>query len=318
MDRVYMSANNITNILSVNVSMGHNMQQSSAIIECEGTNLRIGDSIVINGGYVGNYGKLFTGYVKQITRQEPDRLYTLVCADELVRASDFFIASTNPEAPFTRSNITAEQLVKDVLGLAGISGVQVGSTSFTFAIQNPLEVNLTSSYDYARFIANLVAWQLYADEDGVVHFKDRKPYVESGDNASYTINTGNILFVSRALSDRNLRNRVVVYGADGVYAEASASSPYVPSGFFRTAAVSAPTVFDSVTMAQKAADYNLALYNRLEESVSLNLIGSHNYMPRQVVNLSKSSLDIEGKWYVFSVDHSINSLGYTTNVELRK
>ena len=318
MDRVYMSANNVTNILSANVSMGHNRQQSSAIIECEGTNLRIGDSIVIYGGYVGNYGKLFTGYVKQITRQEPDRLYTLVCADELVRASDFFIVSTNPEEPFKRSNISAEQLVIDILGLAGINNVQAGSTSFTFAIQNPLEVNLTSAYDYSKFIASLIAWQLYADEDGVVHFKERKPYVEDSDSASYTINTGNILFVSRSLSDRNLRNRVVVYGSSGVYAEAKDNSPYVPSGFYRTAAVSAPTVFDSVEMAQKAADYNLELYNRLEESVSLNLIGSHNYMPRQIVNLDKSSLDIEGKWYVFSVDHGINSSGYTTNVELRK
>jgi len=319
-ETLYKLVTGCTNVENVQVDTSHSSQVSTAIVTTKDTTLDIGDFVEITVGYVGNTNKIFSGYVKQKEYAESNtgRLYTLTCSDVLIRAQDFFIASSNPNSPFTRSNIAAEDLVEDVLALAMLTDYTSEATNFTFAVYNPLTVNLTSSYDYCRFISDILAWHLYADENGTVHFVDRRAYLMGGDSPEFTIPTTDVLDIKRTVTDRNLRNRVVVYGNGDIHATAQASSPYLPDGFYKSVVVSAPSVFDTQSMAQSAANRNLTILNRLTQSVNATVIGNPNLLARKIVTLNRSSIDISGNWYVFSAAHALGRAGYTTTIELRK
>jgi hypothetical protein len=67
-----------------------------------------------------------------------------------------------------------------------------------------------------------------------------------------------------------------------------------------------------------AAAYNLALLNRLTETVSLNLIGDPDIEARCCVTLNEAILGVTGLWYVYSVSHNWGQGGYTMGLEMRK
>jgi len=313
---IYMAATNTSNITSINVVGSHGMQTATATIEALNTTLDIGDSVSVNIGYDDDHGTVFTGYVSSISKSEANLKYTINALDTLKRAMDYFIVSSNPETPFSRSNITAENLVHDILELAGITNYDGHSSSFTFAVQNPVEINLTSAYDYCKFIADLLAWHIYADLNGQVHFMDRKPYITGGDTSSYTKHINQILNLDYSEDANNLRNRVVLYGANGLVAEASAVSPYLPAGFYKSCVVSA-AIIDSQSYADTCVAYNLDLYNRLTKAVTATILGDHSIIPRTGLTLHVEVAKLNDLWYVYGVSHTINETGYITELELR-
>lgn len=317
-DTLYEDITGVARVLSVSVSTSHTAQSSIAIIEAIDTSLDIGDLITIDIGYVGDHGRIFKGYVKNIEYKEPTLTYTITASDVLVRAMDYFIAATDPNDPFTRQNISAEDLVGDILSLAGISDYVGSNSNFTLAISNPLEVNLTTAYDYCRFIADIIAFHLYADVNGTVRFLDRRFFPMDGDSPIGTVNKAISISAKYAESDRDLRNRVVVYGAGGIYAEAKEESPFLPDDFYKSVVVAAPQVFDTQDMADQAAEYNLDLLNRLTKSASIVIVGDHRYIARKTANFSFPEVGISGEWYIFSAEHSFNNSGYTVSLELRK
>src|SRR3989304_3967798 len=155
---LYFDGTGIIDPISATVSMSHSGSVTNAIVNCRDHSLGIGDSIDIDLGFTDNHDRIFRGYVKQLEKKVPDNTYIVTANDVLVRALDFFIVSTNPDAPFTRNNISAEDLVEDVLALAGLTNYVGQNSSFTFATQAPAEVNLVSSYDYCKAIADLLAY----------------------------------------------------------------------------------------------------------------------------------------------------------------
>lgn len=317
---LYASCTNTSNIIAVSYSDSHVAPTSSATIVAESTSLDIGDSINVYIGYVGDNFKVLTGYVKNIEYSEPERKYTINAANVLIRAVDYYIASEDPNSPFSRRNISAEDLIGDLLALAGITNYNPEATSFTFAINNPVEVNLTGCYDYCKFLANIIAYTLYADNDGQVHLINRRPYPVGDEAADYTIHStdGDILQDTYEYSDHDIRNKVIVYGSEGISAVASASSPYLPNGFYRTVVVAAPGVIDSQSMADQSADYNLELLNRLTQKVTIVLAGRTGIVPRTIADLDLPDIGVTGKWYVYTVTHDWSKAGYTTTLELRK
>jgi len=329
MSNLYCSITNLTNVLNVNVSMSHVSAVTTAVIEAIGSTLSIGDSITIDLGYNDNHAQIFEGYVKSIDKNVPENTYTITAHDVLVRAIDFFVVSTDPEDPFTRSNISAEDLIEDVLELAGITGLDADPTNFVFATASEAEVNLVSAYDYCKFIADFLTYHLYADTTGTVHFLNRKPYVmEAGspessqpgfvaDSSSGTIDDTKILTFTYKESEQDLRNRVVVYGSPGVYAEASDSSPYLPGGYYKSVAFATPLI-DQTSYAQAAADYNLLILNRLTRQISMTVIGDPDYLARRVFTVQESILSIDDDYYILIAEHLWSKSGYTVNMELRK
>ena len=317
-DRLYASVTGCSNIYTVQVSDSHTSPTATATITCGSTSLDVGDDVNINLGYTGSHGDVFYGYVKNVVRLQSPTRYEISCANAMIRAVDFFIVSTNPETPYEAENISAEDLVGDLMELAGLTSYNGGNTGFTFATNGvPLEVNLVSAYDYCKMIADIVAWHIYADINGTIHFADRPPFPDGGASAATLSNT-NLLSVNYWRSDRDLRNRVVVYGSDGIFAEASASSPYLPAGFYKSVAVAAPTVITSQAMAQKSADYNLALLNRLTIGGAAVIQGDHSISCRDNVTVNKSDIGMSGTFYVYGLEHDWGKEGFKTNLELRK
>lgn len=311
-------ATNCTQILSISVSDSHTSPTSTASITCINTGLDIGDFVTVRLGFQGSLTKVFEGYVKNITRSAQEDKYEITCANAMIRAVDFFIAATNPDEPYSKTNIKAENLVQDLMEMAGLTDYVATNTSFTFATQGqPIEVNLTSVYDYSKFIADILAYHIYADVNGQVHFIRRMPFVDTGDSSSATYGNSQIISASHSRSDRDLRNRVVVYGAEGIYAEAKASSPYLPNGFYKSVAVSAPSVIDTQQMAEDAAQYNLEKLNRLTVGGSITILGDPTIKARDCVTVNKSDMGMTGLFYVYGCEHTWGKEGYTTTLDLR-
>lgn len=315
--KLYASVTNTSDIQQIRFSEAHNDSAPIVVIDANTTTLGIGDSVTVYIGYVGDNDKIFTGYVKSITKATPPTVKKITAYGEMIRAVDYFLASNDPYNPFSRSNIDAEDLVEDLMAEAGLTNYGYDATSFTFGVQGPVEVNLTSVYDFCRMVSDVLAWHLYADINGKVWFVDRKPYVMGGDSSSATITGSSIISASYLESERDLRNRIVVYGFEGIHATASASSPYLPSGFYKSVVASAYWI-DTQSMAQLAADYNLALLNRLTKEGNITIIGDSSINARDVITVTETNTSMSGDWYVYGIEHSWSQRGYTTTLTLRQ
>lgn len=317
-NQLYASVTGCSQIQSISVSDSHTAPTATATINCLSSSLDVGDYVTVDLGFTGSHGRVFAGYVKNVNRSQSPTKYEITCANAMVRAVDYFMASTNPLAPFSRRNITAQALIGDLMAQAGLTNYTGGNSGLTIGTgEVPVEVNLVSVYDYSKFIADLLAWHIYADDNGKIHFLERHPFPDGGDPSVATLSNSNLLSVSYFRSDRDLRNRVVVYGSEGVYAEAKSSSPYLPSGFFKSVVIAA-AIIGSQSMAQRAANYNLDALNRLTVGGTATILGNSGISCRDCVTVNKSDIGMSGKFYVYGLEHDWGQQGFTTNLDLRK
>jgi hypothetical protein len=312
------SVTGCSGLTSITVSDSYSAPTSSATIQCMSSSLDVGSAISVSLGYNGSNNRVFAGYVKNVQRSQQPTMYEITCANAMIKAVDFFIVSNSPLTPYSRSNIKAETLVKQLMAMAGLTNYSGSSTSFTFATKGtPLEVNLTSSYDFSKMVADLLAWHIYADDNGKVWFKNRPPF-PNGDASVASFSDSGILNVAYWRSDRDLRNKVVVYGSEGINAVAKASSPYLPSGFYKTVLVAAPTLITNQGMANQTASYNLAKLNRLTVGGSLTVFGNSAINCRDCITVNKSDIGMTGLWFVYGIEHQWSRDGYTTSMDLRQ
>ena len=328
MDSLYATATNVTGLLGITINESHSATNSVATIDATGFSGSIGNAISIDLGYSSAHGVVFTGYVKAIEQNVPENLYSITCSDVLIRACDFFIVPDSPTSAFTRTNIAAEDLVEDVLGLAGITGVDSQATSYTLAVNGTeAEVKLISAYDYSKSIADLIAWHIWAERDGTVNFKNRKPYVmlgtsgQPGDVADTpltgkSVTETNSINATYRISEVDLRNKVIVWGGNSITAEASAISPYLPTDFYKTVLFSNEIV-DTQTMADNTAAYNLAALNRPNREVTVSVIGDYILQARKTIAVNIPSLVINEEMYIFTANHTWSRAGYEVSLVLR-
>ena len=318
---LYHNISNITGLVNVQLTESFSSAVRQAQIVCYDTTLSLGDAINFKLGYVGDNGKVFTGYVKNVNKELPAALTTIICEDELTKAVDYFMAVDDPQAPFSRSNIMTEDLVEDILNAAQITnyGHNV-PLEVIWGTRGTVELNLVSAWAAANQLAGALAWHIYCDRDGKVWLTDDHPYWESGDSSSFTWNTGSaddVIAISHTKSTEDLRNRVVVYGKEGIFASASIASAYLPANFYKTAVLASP-IFDRTDLAQLVADYNLARFNRLTEGLTLQIEGDWQVKPRLFATVTDTYTGTSGDWFIFQVDHSFGAGGYTMNVVLVK
>ena len=331
MDNLYAVVTDSSNIIGANISTSHNGSNSTATVECTATSLDISAPISIDLGYDTNattHDVLFTGYVKNIELSVAPKIYTITASDVLIRAQEYFIVSNNPESPLEYNNASPEDIIHDLMELAGITSYSGGTSSYVWGVNGPIKISLVSAYDYSKFLADLIAWQLYTNQDGVVHFKDRRPYPMAGDTAvTPTLTYANSTIAKVWKTDKDLRNRVVVWGTSGIYASADDDDSYdpstdsmrqiLPAGFYKTAVVSSE-IIDSQAMAQDACDFNLDIYNRLSVGVSLSCIGNAKYKCRKTVNVDMPDLSIDDtEYYIYQSEHQWSQTGYQCSLELR-
>jgi hypothetical protein len=337
MIRLYANVTGInqSDILDVSVTGSFGSSFSQGKISCINHSLNLGDLVTIDIGYEADHGQTLIGYVKAIDRDVPNNTYVISISDKMTRAVDFLIASTDPTVPYTFSNKLAEDIISDLMVMCGLTSVLTpsGTSYFTLATTEPAEVNLVTVYDYSSSIANILAWNLYSDQNGNIIFMNRKPYVMYGDSGQpgdtdgigdtdigVTITTGgdnkNIISVSHSTSEKDLRNKVLVYGSANIYAEASAVSPYLPTGFYKTI-VAGLEALDSQDLAQDAANYNLQLYNRLTQSFQVSCLGNYRLFPYKVITLTDSYTGVNQLAFIYSCQHSWSKDGYVCQMELR-
>jgi hypothetical protein len=331
---LYATATGCTNIDSISVSDSHGAATSSVTVNCVSTTLDIGDYISIDLGYTTNHSVQFTGYVKQIDRKSPDNMYTISAQNILSRAVDFYIVSANPETPFSVSNASAESLVMQVLALANLTSFNTGTSYINFGTESPVEVSLVSAFDYSKQIADMIAWNLWADSSGVTHFRNRKPfpvdaaYIAAGGEPDLSVDTATgvtitdplILNANYTESNQNLMNRVVVYGAESITSEAKASSPYLPNTggtFYKTVLFSDIYLITNQSVADKASSYNLLMLNRLNKNLELTILGDPARTCRTVCTINSTEMGLSGDWYIFSINQEWSKSGFTTNMSLR-
>lgn len=309
---------------AITVTEAYNSTMSQAIIECKEFTGSLGDALSFNMGYSGDSGKIFTGYVRNIDVELPGARTRVVAEDELAKATDYFMAADDPQAPFSRNNIQTEDLVEDILNEAQITNyVYNVPLSVTWATKGDVEFNLTTAWQAASTIVDALAWHLYADRDGQVHLVDRPPY-DDGDSYDFDwdLSAEEFLSLVHSKSTDNLRNRIVVYGKDNLSASASAVSPYLPAGFYKTGVIATQAI-DTLTLAQQTADLNLPRMNRLTETITCEVEGDYSIEPRKFVRVTAvdtdTGMNISGSdWFIFHVEHRLDSSGYKCNVTLNK
>jgi hypothetical protein len=151
----------VNSFTSVNVTDNHDSPISTATIETTDTALTLGDAVSVDLGYSDDHEVVFQGYVKQIEEKfSPDHLFVITAYNTLIRAQDFFIASSNPDSALEYQNISAENLVGNLMALAGLTSYTYDATFFTFGINSAFEINLVAVLDYAKTIADLLTWTI--------------------------------------------------------------------------------------------------------------------------------------------------------------
>lgn len=306
-------------IISVEVNESHGQTCARVSVELERINgFTLNSYIEVDMGYIDSHGIIFRGFVDDISDTRPDGTHRIEGRDVLKRAIEHFLVTTDLENPWSRSNITAEHLVGDLLHEAGIVNYSGDTTLFTFGVTCPAEFNLMSSWDAVNTICNIIAYNCYA-VDGIVYFK-RITTTPSGP-PTFTFKSGspgsggNVTFIEYSYNTDNLRNKVVVFGRYPVYAEAKEASPYLPSGFYKTAIVSSEMIDDD--MAQRSADYNLALYNKLTETLRVEAEGDYRVRCRKTVRITEPFTGmLNSDWFVTAVTHRISNDGFQTSVSM--
>lgn len=318
---LYCSVTGTSGIVSASINDDFGQPTRNAMVDCLSTELELGDAVTVDMGYTDEHASLISGYLLEKTKKRTAQglVTSLRIRDKLWRAMAYFIAAENPEEPLKYSNIASEDLVRAMLQLASVPGpYDLESPGFTFAPEEPLEVQLVSAWDMIAKVTYLIAWHCY-DDDGTIRFLDRKPYPMAGDVSIYNFVTGDsgrVLAVEPwAISSDKIRNKVVVYGKEGVYASASASSPFLPDGFYKTEVIAAPDLIDTQQMAQDIADYNLNLLNRLEKTLTLSVVGTPSIKARSTVTVTESETGVSGDWFVYGCSHELTDF-YTTRLTL--
>ncbi len=343
-EHVYVSIPNTTGIEQVNISESYGQTSAVATVTCTNTSLVLNSPITIDMGYDDNHAMIFSGRVKSVTRERAEGLYKLTCRDTLVDAADMFMVSSDPEAPWSRMNISAEDLVGDLLAEAQITNyVPDVPMSFTYAINAPIEFNFVSVMDAIGEVCRMLVWHVW-DDVGTIRFKDIKPYYRTGadkdeeygetgnsdDVISHCLRTADtshagpcgtlkpiITNIERTYSDEDLRNRVKVFGRENITATADAVSPYLPPGFYKTVVI-ASSLIDSGTMAEQTAFFNLKRLNRLTETANIDTLGDVGVRARQFIDIYDASTGVDGYWFIETANHVITNGGYTLRLGVRK
>jgi hypothetical protein len=277
---LYATCTNVSNIEEI--AMRDNISSSSTSIEltCTSHSLSLGDVVNVDFGYSDDHTQVMTGgIVKRIQQHRPDYNYVITIYDRLILAMDYFFASDDPQLPLTYTQAAPETIVQDLLNKSGVTGGYHGTATgfLTGLLTNPFKVNLVTAWQTIENFNRIVGYMTWCDPTGDIYFNPRKPYIEAGDTASLALttgNSGNLITVEYTQSDEQLRNKVVVYGKDGtnVKSTASASSPYLPAGYYKTIVLS-HDIIDNQAMADATSALNLTMFNRLTESYTAKVEG---------------------------------------------
>lgn len=225
--------------------------------------------------------------------------------------------------PETMGNITnegakAEAVVQWLLHMSGLAEgteIQVDNTEFFIGDITPAKFHLTSVYDAAMQIANLIGWRVFCDSSGVCRFKKRPRNPSSfypGWRYYDQQEPYNIMKLSRNESSVDLRTYVEVRGSSGIKYVARGTSPFLGTTPYRGVLIS-DELIDTPGMAKFVGDRVLSDLNRKKVTISLEADGNPKLVPGSTVDVnSKVS---QGKYLVETVNTTESAEGgYRTSL----
>lgn len=226
------------------------------------------------------------------------------------------IADLNTNHPETTGNyssqgVKAEAVVQWLLHMSGLaegSEIQVDTTNFWIGDINPAKFSMTSVYDAAMQIANLIGWRIYADANGVARFK-RRPRQPGGYTYWKYADKGslhNIHRLTKVSSNADLRNYVEVRGASGIRSVVRASSPYLGNTPYKGVLISEELI-DTQGIADFFATRVLQDLNRLKVTLTMDCDGNPLLTPGSTLDVSSTSTT--GKYLVEGLQTQMSADG---------
>jgi hypothetical protein len=322
---LYATAGGVTGIKAITLRDGTSQCASAVEVTCTGHTLHIGDLVTVDMGWADNHTTVIRdGVVKKIRERRPESDYVIYLFDKLVLANDYFIAADNPDNKLSYTLASPEVIVTDMLSRSGVSygTLYTDATGFQCGVVgNPLELNCVTAWSVIENLNRITTWMTWTDLNGDIHFQNRKPYIVAGDTSTHTFTTGNlgdITSIDYLRSDDGIRNRIVVYGkaGTGIQAVRSSSSAYLPGGFYKSLVI-AHDMIDSQAIADGTADYNLIMFNRLTETVTIEAIGDPNVLCRSIATVTESFTGLSGaQFFVTGTQHQWSQSGYTMTAHL--
>jgi hypothetical protein len=227
------------------------------------------------------------------------------------------LSDLNTNHPETAGNITnegarAEAVVQWLLHMSGLAEgaeIQVDDANFFIGDIKPATFHLTSVYDAAMQIANLIGWRIFCDPTGVSRFKKR-PRNPSSFYPSWTYydkqEPYNILQLTRNESNIDLRTYVEVRGASGIRYVARGTSPYLGNTPYRGVLIS-DELIDTPGIATFVGNRVLSDLNRIKVTVALEADGNPIIYPGSTITMRSNIC--EGNYLVESHQTNMSSEG---------
>ena len=293
----------------------------------------INDLVNISLGYSGDLGTMMTnGRVDTITANRPPGTYTIEGRDKLKMAMDYFIVvASNNEADFFNPRLdngsdNPHEIVDDILGEAGLSLTWwTGDAGWTLGDDvTGTPFQLKTAWESIQEVCMIGVWKVWVRQDGDISFGQIVPEPGVSSGSFTTGDSGNLTSISYSKSDEELRNKIIVIGAptelgNGAFytGTASASSPYLPTGYYKTAVISTD-LLTSASDCYDSALLNRNRFNRLTERVSFEAEGDHSIHIHDTVYVEESFTGLAEDWFVYQITHSIDDGGYRMSGVLSK
>lgn len=280
----------------------------------------VNDTVAIAIGYDDDNATMMTdGYVDSITAERPPGVYRIEGRDKLKKAVDYLIvAASVDEADFFNprkqyGHVLPSAIVGDILAECGLSGLDYssGDTGWEIGTEaDGTEFQLVNAWEAIQQICAIGVWKVWVDVSGKIHFAQVLGEPGTPSASLTTGNDGNLLSASYTRSDEDLRNKIVVIGTNGDYiGVASAVSPYLPAGFYKTAVLSTD-LLGSDADCISSAEANLDRFNKLTQRVAFEALGDPDVHAQSTLTITEAFTGISGDWFVSEITHTIDNDGY--------
>lgn len=301
-------------LLSASVTNGYRMAASTWQFTTSLTNVALTTSINPNGvvnitaGFAGSSGSplVTNGLVDSVVPSfgGVEAIITVSGRDRYKQAIEYWLAPT--ELGGTALTIPAgtsyEAAIGLILDLALLTtGRSFDASGGTVAIDVPLQI--ISATDAINEIKLLNGWDVWVKQDGTIRYGNIKPFPGGVLPSLGTISPSNQYAITLSRSDDWLRNRIVVIASGSFVSVASATSPYLPTGYYKTGVFSTPNFGTSQADADLISSVALALTNRLTLIANVTVQGDPRYWQGYGVSIAEAYTGLTGNWSIYSVVH---------------
>jgi len=249
-------------------------------------------------------GKYFIGSVEKIA---PDGTYLIAAQDNSKRLQDYFIKDTYLIDYFSTARFWIEKFLDEV----GLS-YTFTTTESGGILSNNTQLGIASAYDTIIQLLQISGWYIYFDANGTAIIGAK----EVDTKIAETIQTEEIINLTINQHDRDLRNRVVVWGNANpntgaqIFADVSVITPWNYSIKDKRTVVIANHNIDSYSAAYSIANLALNEFSKITHIKTVEIVGAIDVSIGDYVMIDSDYF--KGAGLVTSIGSSASSKGLST------